>query len=41
MVVIEGGRDKINQTVQVAVTSTLQTQAGRMIFAKVDYPQGG
>jgi len=41
MVVIEGGRDKINQTVQVAVTSTLQTQAGRMIFAKVDYPSGG
>lgn len=37
MVVIEGGRDKINQTVQVAVTSTLQTQAGRMIFAKVDH----
>ncbi|MFM2219600.1 MAG: hypothetical protein RL240_3918 [Planctomycetota bacterium] len=41
MVVIEGGRDKINQTVQVAVTSTLQTQAGRMIFAKVDYHSGG
>jgi uncharacterized protein YacL len=37
MVVIEGGRDRINQTVQVAVTSTLQTQAGRMIFAKVDH----
>jgi uncharacterized protein YacL len=36
MVVVEGGRDKISQTVQVAVTSTLQTQAGRMIFAKFD-----
>lgn len=36
MVVIEGGRDKITQTVQVAVTSTLQTQAGRMIFTKVE-----
>jgi uncharacterized protein YacL len=36
MVVIEGGRDKINQTVPVAVTSTLQTQGGRMIFAKVE-----
>jgi uncharacterized protein YacL len=36
MVVIEGGRDKISQTVQVAVTSTLQTQAGRMIFTKVE-----
>lgn len=38
MVVVEGGRDKINQTVQVVVTSTLQTQAGRMIFAKHDGP---
>lgn len=36
MVVVEGGRDKISQTVQVAVTSTLQTQAGRMIFTKVE-----
>jgi len=36
MVVVEGGRDKIGQTIPVAVTSTLQTQAGRMIFAKVD-----
>ncbi len=36
MVVVEGGRDKIGQTVQVAVTSTLQTQAGRMIFTKVE-----
>jgi uncharacterized protein YacL len=36
MVVVEGGRDKISQTIQVAVTSTLQTQAGRMIFAKFD-----
>jgi uncharacterized protein YacL len=38
MVVVEGGRDKINQTVQVVVTSMLQTQAGRMIFAKHDGP---
>ncbi len=36
MVVIEGGRHRINATLVVAVTSTLQTQAGRMIFAKVD-----
>lgn len=36
MVVIEGGRHRINATVTVAVTSTLQTQAGRMLFAKVD-----
>lgn len=36
MVVIEGGRHRINATLNVVVTSTLQTQAGRMIFAKVD-----
>ncbi len=36
MVVIEGGRHRINATLNVAVTSTLQTQAGRMLFAKVD-----
>ncbi|MBN1395029.1 MAG: PIN domain-containing protein [Pirellulales bacterium] len=35
MVVIEGGRDKINQTISVAVTSVLQTSAGRMVFGKV------
>jgi uncharacterized protein YacL len=38
MVVVEGGRDRINQTVGVVVTSTLQTQAGRMIFTKFDGP---
>lgn len=36
MVVIEGGRFRINATLNVVVTSTLQTQAGRMLFAKVD-----
>lgn len=36
MVVIEGGRHRINATLNVVVTSTLQTQAGRMLFAKVD-----
>ena len=36
MVVIEGGRDRINQTVPVAVTSVLQTSAGRMVFGKVE-----
>ena len=35
MVVIEGGREKINQNVPVTVTSVLQTSAGRMVFAKV------
>lgn len=36
MVVVEGGRDRIGQTVGVLVTSTLQTHAGRMIFTKFD-----
>lgn len=36
MVVIEGGRDRIGNTLPVVVTSTLQTQAGRMLFAKTD-----
>jgi uncharacterized protein YacL len=39
MVVVEGGRERLNQTVDVIVTSTLQTQAGRMIFAKFDGPE--
>ncbi len=36
MVVIEGGRERIGTTLPVVVTSTLQTQAGRMLFAKCD-----
>jgi uncharacterized protein YacL len=39
MVVVEGGRERLNQTVTVIVTSTLQTQAGRMIFTKFDGPE--
>ncbi|GAB2695627.1 PIN/TRAM domain-containing protein [Paenibacillus thermoaerophilus] len=34
MIVVEGGRDYIGTTVEVMVTSVLQTSAGRMIFAK-------
>ncbi len=34
MVVIEGARTLAGQSIEVAVTSTLQTNAGRMIFAK-------
>ncbi|HEV56014.1 MAG TPA: TRAM domain-containing protein [Phycisphaerales bacterium] len=34
MVVVEGGRDHISETVQLTVTSALQTSAGRMIFGK-------
>lgn len=34
MIVVEEGRKYIGQTINVAVTSVLQTAAGRMIFAK-------
>ena len=34
MVVVDNGRRRIGQTVTVTVTSVLQTQAGRMIFAR-------
>ncbi len=34
MVVVDGGRKRIGQTIHVTITSVLQTQAGRMIFAK-------
>ena len=34
MVVVDNGRRRIGQTLSVTITSVLQTQAGRMIFAK-------
>jgi len=34
MIVVEGGRSAMGQTVEVVVTSVLQTAAGRMIFTK-------
>lgn len=34
MIVVEGGRKYIGETIDVIVTSVLQTSAGRMIFAK-------
>jgi len=40
MIVVDGGRRYINQTVAVMVTSVLQTSAGRMIFAKLRSPKG-
>lgn len=42
MVVIEGGRNHLDKTLQVTVVSILQTNAGRMIFAAVgdDRPSG-
>ena len=36
MVVIEGARNRIGQDLDVRVTSTLQTNAGKMIFTKYD-----
>lgn len=37
MIVVDGGKRYINQTIPVLVTSVLQTAAGRMIFAKPKY----
>ena len=36
MIVVEEGRRLIGQSAKVLVTSVLQTQAGRMIFAKIE-----
>ena len=36
MVVVDNGRDHIGETMDIAVTSMLQTSAGRMIFGRVD-----
>ena len=36
MVVVEEGRRMVGQTVKVAVTSVLQTQAGKMIFTRME-----
>ena len=36
MVVAEGARDRLGETVDLTVTSVLQTSAGRMIFGRMD-----
>jgi uncharacterized protein YacL len=36
MVVVENGRRAISKTIDVTVTSVLQTTAGKMIFARLD-----
>ncbi len=42
MVVVDNGRRRMGQTLHVAITSVLQTQAGRMIFARpADEPDRG
>jgi len=40
MVVIEQGRDQIGRTLHVSVTSTLQTTAGRLVFARPETGRG-
>jgi uncharacterized protein YacL len=39
MVVIEGGRDHINEVATISVTSVLQTSAGRMVFGRYEGPR--
>jgi uncharacterized protein YacL len=41
MVVVEAARDQIGRTVRVVVTSTLQTSAGRLVFARQDSQRQG
>ncbi len=36
MLVAEGGHDHVGETVEVTVTSVLQTSAGRMVFARLN-----
>jgi uncharacterized protein YacL len=38
MIVVEGGREHLNKTVKISVTSVLQTSAGRMIFGRAEGP---
>ena len=41
MVVVDNGREYIGQIMEIAVTSMLQTSAGRMIFGRIDGADGG
>ena len=41
MIVVEEGQHYMNETIEVVVTSALQTAAGRMIFAKPAHSQKG
>jgi uncharacterized protein YacL len=40
MVVVEAGREHVGEMVSVAVTSVLQTSAGRMVFGRYEGPLG-
>jgi uncharacterized protein YacL len=35
MIVVEAGRQHMNETVDVVVTKVLQTAAGRMVFTRI------
>lgn len=37
MIVVEGGRDHVGETVSISVTSVLQKSAGRMIFGRFEH----
>ena len=39
MVVVDQGRGKIGERIDVVVTSVLQTSAGRMIFGRFEGPR--
>jgi uncharacterized protein YacL len=39
MVVVEAGRDHLNELVGIVVTSVLQTSAGRMVFGRYEPPR--
>jgi uncharacterized protein YacL len=41
MVVVEDGKEAVGKTVTIAVTSVLQTSAGRMIFGRLEGKEGG
>ena len=41
MVVVDGGRNKIGKDVNIAITSSLQTSAGKMVFGKFETFAGG
>ncbi|MFP5527280.1 PIN/TRAM domain-containing protein [Peptococcus simiae] len=36
MIVVEGGRDRVGESLDVVVTSVIQTNAGRMIFVRLE-----
>ena len=36
MIVVEGGKDRLGETLPVVVTSVIQTNAGRMIFVRLE-----